>query len=259
MKIAAGIEYSGLHFSGWQRQKHASSVQQLVEEALSKVADHPLHVQCAGRTDAGVHALHQVIHFETSAQREMYSWVFGSNVNMSNEVSLIWAKQVVDEFHARYSATGRTYRYIILNRSARPGLNQGFVTWERRPLDTESMLAAAVDLVGEYDFTSYRSIACQAKNPVREIRRLDVYRKDELVVIEVEANAFLQHMVRNITGVLMTIGMHKEEIGWAKHVLDAKDRTMAGVTAPAQGLYLVDVEYPKRFNIPYHSKLLDIL
>ncbi|MCZ6526199.1 MAG: tRNA pseudouridine(38-40) synthase TruA [Gammaproteobacteria bacterium] len=250
MKIAAGVEYCGLNFFGWQRQSHAPSVQQHVEEALSKVADHPIRVHCAGRTDTGVHALQQVIHFESTAQRQMHSWLFGSNVNMSAGVSLTWVQQAGDDFHARFSATGRTYRYIILNRPARPALGHGLVTWEKRPLDIDLMTAAAVDLVGKHDFTSYRTQSCQAKSPVREIRRLDIFRKGEYIIFEIAADAFLHHMVRNIAGVLMTIGRGDQAPGWAKQVLQARDRKVSGMTASAHGLYLIDVEYPVRFNLP---------
>lgn len=250
MKIAAGVEYCGLHYAGWQRQKHAPSLQQHVEQALAKVADHPLHIICAGRTDAGVHALYQVIHFETNATRAPHSWVLGGNVNLRRDISLLWAREVTADFHARFSATGRTYRYTILNRPSRPGVNSGLVTWEGRPLNEERMVAAAQELIGEHDFTSYRALACQAKSPVREIRRLDVKRQGDYVIIEIEANAFLHHMVRNISGVLMAIGIGKRPVDWAKQILAARDRTKGGVTAPAHGLYLINVDYPEEFGIP---------
>ncbi|MFQ5659359.1 MAG: tRNA pseudouridine(38-40) synthase TruA [Gammaproteobacteria bacterium] len=250
MKIAAGVEYCGARFFGWQRQKSLISVQQHVEEALSVVADHRVRVHCAGRTDTGVHAVQQVIHFETKAHREMYSWVFGANANMCPDVSLVWAKQMDDDFHARFSATGRSYRYIILNRPSRPGLGHGLVTWEYRALHEELMSTAAADLIGEHDFTAFRAQGCRANTPVREIRRLNVYRNSEYVIIEIEANAFLQHMVRNIAGVLMAIGMGKKGPYWARQVLQARDRSLGGVTAPAQGLYLADIEYPDKFIIP---------
>jgi tRNA pseudouridine38-40 synthase len=250
MKIAAGIEYRGTCFSGWQRQKHAASIQQHVEEALSMVANHDVTTTCAGRTDAGVHAILQVIHFETTALRKSHSWVLGANANMTADICLLWARQVKEDFHARFSATGRCYRYVILNRKHRPGICHGLVTWEHRPLDIDLMSTAAAHLVGMHDYTSYRAMACQARNPVREVRRIDIYRKDQYVIIEIEANAFLHHMVRNIAGVLMTIGKQDEAPGWAKEILQARDRNQGGITAPADGLYLLNVEYPHVYGVP---------
>ncbi len=250
MKIAAGVEYDGSKYSGWQRQKLSVSVQQHVEAALSGVADHPLSVTCAGRTDAGVHALNQVIHFESDALRDAHSWVFGSNTHLPGDISLTWAKPVQADFHARYSATSRIYKYIILNRPARPGLGHGYVTWECRRLDSDRMSRAALSLVGEHDFTSYRAKSCQAKTPVRNVLNLSVKRDNEHVVIVVEANAFLHHMVRNIAGVLIEIGISKHEVGWEIDVLNAKSRDCGGVTAAAAGLYLTGVNYPEKYGIP---------
>ena len=217
------------------------------------VADEEVVVLCAGRTDTGVHALHQVIHFETHAERKPHSWVYGGNANLIPDISLLWAKPVNDDFHARYSATGRCYRYLILNRSTRPGINYGFSAWEYRSLDIEGMSAAAKFLIGEHDFTSFRGRGCQAKNPVREIRRLDISRKGEYIIIDVNANAFLMHMVRNIVGVLTSVGMGEQDPSWVKEVLLARDRKSAGITAPANGLYLMDIEYPENFGIPKRS------
>ena len=250
MKIAAIVEYDGSNYSGWQRQKHSVSVQEHVEAALSAVADHPLAVTCAGRTDAGVHALNQVIHFETDATRDAHSWVLGANSGLPGDISLTWAKPVHEGFHARYSATSRIYKYVILNRPARPGLGRGHVTWECRRLDCDRMSRAALSLIGEHDFTSYRATACQAKNPVRTVLNLAVERKNEYVIIMVEANAFLHHMVRNIAGVLMGIGMGRHEVGWELDVLNARSRDCGGVTAAADGLYLTGVNYPEEYGIP---------
>lgn len=250
MRIALGLEYCGTRYAGWQRQGHASSIQQCVEEALSKVADQEVTVQCAGRTDAGVHALHQVIHFETTAVRESRAWVLGGNVNLPPDIGILWASQVSDDFHARFSATGRTYRYLILNRPARPGILHGRVTWEYRSLDENRMRQAAACLTGEHDFTSYRAVECQSSHPIRTVRRLDIVRQADRVIIEIEANAFLHHMVRNIAGVLMAIGAGKAAVEWSKQVLDARDRTMGGVTAAAAGLYLLNVSYPEIFQLP---------
>lgn len=250
MKLAAGVEYRGTYFAGWQRQHHAASVQEHVEQALSKVADRRVTSVCAGRTDTGVHAIQQVIHFATDALRLPHSWLLGANANLREDVCLRWVIEVEDGFHARYSALSRTYRYVILNRKYRPSINRGLVTWEHRPLDAEAMAAAGSDLVGRHDFTSYRAIACQAKHPVREIRRLDIRSEGQFILIEIQADGFLHHMVRNIAGVLMTIGKGDRRPGWAKEVLEARDRNQGGVTAPPDGLYLIDVEYPEKFHIP---------
>lgn len=256
MKIAAGIEYRGTRFSGWQRQKHASSIQQHVEDALSVVADHEVTTICAGRTDAGVHAARQVIHFETSARRKIHSWVLGANSNMCRDVSLVWARPVTEDFHARFSAISRYYRYLILNRKYRPGISQGLVSWIHRPLDATLMHRAAQYLVGRHDFTSYRAVACQAATPVRKITRLDVHRREQFVLIEVEADAFLHHMVRNIAGVLIAVGEGEAAPEWAADVLQARDRNAGGVTAPAEGLYLMNVKYPEVYGLPGTGSLL---
>ena len=253
MKIAAGLEYCGTRFSGWQRQKHASGVQQHVENAFSFVADEKIQVHCAGRTDSGVHALHQVIHFETEAQREIHSWVLGVNANLDKDITVLWACPVAEDFHARYSACGRQYRYLILNRCTRPGINNGFTVWEYRDLNVEWMSSAAGFLIGEHDFTSFRGRGCQAKSPIREVRELTVTRNGEYIVIDIHANAFLMHMVRNIVGVLTSVGMGKHEPGWVQTVLSARNREQGGVTAPPQGLYLMDIDYPEKFGIPRRS------
>lgn len=250
MKIAAALEYCGSQFSGWQRLKKDRSVQQCVEEALSFVANQPIKIYCAGRTDAGVHARYQVIHFETEVRREMHSWVFGANTNLPTDVSILWAKEVDDDFHARFLAVSRSYTYVILNRPARAGLLNPLLTWECRPLNVELMSQAASGLIGEHDFTSYRAQGCQAKTSVRQIHDLKIERLGDYVIFNIRANAFLYHMVRNIVGVLLAIGIEKEKVGWARHVLAAKNRSAAGKTAPANGLYLVNVEYPPRFEIP---------
>ncbi len=250
MKIAFGVEYCGTAYFGWQRQAISPTIQECIEVALSKVADQQITVHCAGRTDTGVHAIHQVIHIETDASREEHSWVFGANANLPDDISLLWAKQVEDDFHARFSATNRVYRYIILNRLPRSGLAAGRVTWECRALNEKLMQEAACHLIGEHDFTSYRAVSCQAKNPVRHVKRLDIYREGDYLFLEIEANGYLQHMVRNIAGVLMAIGLEKEPVIWSKQVLDACDRILGGITAPADGLYLIKIEYPEKFDIP---------
>ncbi|OGI49898.1 MAG: tRNA pseudouridine(38-40) synthase TruA [Candidatus Muproteobacteria bacterium RIFCSPLOWO2_01_FULL_60_18] len=258
MRIAAILEYDGSHFSGWQRQDHARSVQAIVEEALSRVADEPIQVTVAGRTDAGVHALAQVIHFDTSATRSDYSWVRGANSHLPPDVALLWAGPVDDGFHARYSATGRHYHYVILNRLIRPTYLARRVTHEYRLLDVAPMQVAAKYLLGEHDFTSFRATECQAKSPMRELRALEVVRQDEFVHIRAHANAFLQHMVRNLAGVLMTIGAGEHEPDWAKAVLEARDRKVGGVTAAADGLYLREIEYPETFKLPRLSRAVGL-
>jgi tRNA pseudouridine38-40 synthase len=250
MRIAAIVEYDGSRFSGWQWQDDAPSVQEAVEKALSQVADEPIRVTVAGRTDAGVHASAQVIHFDTGARRSDYAWLRGGNSNLPNEVALLWAGEVSAEFHARFSASGRAYRYVILNRSVRPTFLARRVTHEYRPLDVQRMQLAARSLIGQHDFSSFRAMQCQAKSPVRELRRLDVNRHGEFVVIEAAANAFLHHMVRNLAGVLMDIGAGDREPGWAIEVLEARDRTLGGITAAPYGLYLTAVEYPAPCRIP---------
>jgi tRNA pseudouridine38-40 synthase len=253
MRIAAIVEYDGSEFSGWQRQSDARSVQQVVEEALSKVADEPIAVTVAGRTDAGVHAAGQVLHFDTSAARSEYAWVRGANSNLPDDVALLWAGEVSGDFHARYSATGRHYEYVLLNRPVRPTYLARRVTHEYRPLDIARMRAAAAHLLGEHDFTSFRATECQAKSPVRTLRALEVTRDGEFVRVQAYANAFLHHMVRNLVGVLAKIGSGERDPEWAKEVLEARDRRVGGITAPADGLYLSAVEYPAAFRIPQHS------
>jgi tRNA pseudouridine38-40 synthase len=255
MRIAAVVEYDGTAFSGWQRQNDVRSVQQCVEEGLSKVADEPIEVTVAGRTDAGVHAAAQVIHFDTGAVRSAYSWIRGGNTHLPPDAALLWAGEVDGEFHARYSATGRHYRYVILNSPIRTAHLRQRVTWDYRPLELTRMREAAAHLVGMHDFTSFRAVECQARSPVRELRALTVERHGELVHIHAYANAFLHHMVRNIAGVLMQIGAGEQAPLWAKEVLDARDRRRGGVTAPPDGLYLTQVEYPENFKIPNPSRV----
>jgi len=255
MRIALAVEYDGSPFCGWQYQDHSPSVQATVEKALSRVANHPVRVICAGRTDTGVHATEQIIHFDTESQRDDHQWVLGANTHLPDSISILWAKQVSEDFHARFSATRRRYRYVILNRRIRHALLAHRTVWEYRPLDESRMAAAAKYLVGEHDFSSYRALACQAKSPVRTLYQLDVKRHEEIITLDLEANAFLHHMVRNIAGVLMSIGAGEQEPIWAKEVLEKQDRTLGGVTAPAGGLYLTGVDYPPEFEIPRLSRL----
>mgnify|MGYP001817915582 FL=1 len=251
MRVALGIEYDGSAFHGWQAQQEGvRTVQTALEAALAKVANHPLRVVCAGRTDTGVHALGQVVHFDTEAQRSERNWLLGTNVNLPYDVSVTWARPVDNAFSARFSAVSRRYRYFILNRTSRSAVLAGRVTWTHRPLDAGRMQEAAKALVGEHDFSSYRALGCQAKSPVRTLYELKVERQGEFVVLSLHANAFLHHMVRNIAGVLMAIGRGDREVGWSGEVLDLRDRTLGGVTAPPDGLYFAAVEYPEAFGIP---------
>jgi tRNA pseudouridine38-40 synthase len=253
MRIAAILEYDGANFCGWQLQNGDRTVQGAVEAALSKVADHAVRVTVAGRTDTGVHACAQVIHFDTNAQRSDYEWLRGANSNLPTDAAVLWVGQVEPSFHARFSATGRCYRYIILNRPVRPTFLARRVSWDYRPMDVAAMQQAAQYLVGTHDFTSFRAAQCQAKNPVRELRRLDVERHEEFVVIETVANGFLHHMVRNIAGVLSSIGAGEQSPVWAREVLLARDRSAGGITAAADGLYLLRVQYPSHYGLPQLS------
>ncbi|MEE8511040.1 MAG: tRNA pseudouridine(38-40) synthase TruA [Acidiferrobacterales bacterium] len=256
MRIAAIVEYDGSRFCGWQLQQGDRTVQGCVEQALSKVADETVHVTVAGRTDAGVHACAQVIHFDSGARRSDYEWLRGGNSNLPRDVALLWVGEVDASFHARFSTTGRRYRYAILNRAVRPTYLAGRVTWEYRPLDIAPMQQASRYLIGTHDFSSFRAVQCQAKSPVRELRRLSVTRQGELVFIEASANGFLHHMVRNIAGVLMAIGAGEQHPQWAQALLAARDRTVGGITAPADGLYLAAVDYPEHCAIPLLSSTL---
>ena len=250
MRIALGVEYDGRAFSGWEIQKERETVQAVLEAALSNVADHPLRTTCAGRTDAGVHAWGQVVHFESGQSRPLHAWVLGTNTVLPSSVSVSWAQDVPDEFHARFSAKRRHYRYLILNRAARSGLLDGRVGWESRPLDIDSMQEGANRLLGEHDFSAFRAAGCQAKSPVRSLYRLEVRRRDQMIAVDVVANAFLQHMVRNVVGSLVQVGLGKQPPVWITTLLESRDRTRGGATMAAYGLYLVAVEYPARYGLP---------
>ncbi|HEV7165059.1 MAG TPA: tRNA pseudouridine(38-40) synthase TruA [Gammaproteobacteria bacterium] len=250
-RYALGLEYDGTAFMGWQRQTHPGrTVQAGLEEALAKVADHPVEVTCAGRTDAGVHALGQVVHFDSEARRNLRGWLLGVNSNLPPDVAAGWIQAAPEDFHARFSAEARQYRYVILNRLTRPALGREAVTWVHQALDVERMQTAARHLLGRHDFSAFRSVDCQAKQPVRTLKRLDIHREGERVIIDVVADGFLHHMVRNITGVLLAVGDGRQETGWSREVLEGRDRTLGGVTAPAAGLSLMAVSYPQRYGIP---------
>jgi len=254
-RIALGLEYDGSRYSGWQAQAHASGIQTAVESALSFVANHSVAVTSAGRTDTGVHAIMQVIHFDTSADRSERGWVMGANTNLDDTISVLWARQVPEQFNARYSATARSYRYVILNRLPRPSLLRERVCWIREPLNEQAMHQAAQHLVGEHDFSSYRAAECQSPTPMRRMYRIDVTRHYEYLIVDVTANAFLHHMVRNIVGVLIEVGRGNEAIDWPLQVLRARNRTDGGVTAPAAGLYLFGVHYPVDLALPSLPRL----
>ncbi|WP_411725317.1 tRNA pseudouridine(38-40) synthase TruA [Methyloglobulus sp.] len=251
-RIVLGIEYDGSGFSGWQWQPNQRSVQSELEKVLSKVANRPVTTICAGRTDAGVHALEQVVHCDVDVGREFHAWLLGGNSYLPDDIRIIWVKQAVSDFHARYSAIARLYRYIILNRPVKSALQGKQVTWCYYPLDAEVMNKAAQHLVGNHDFSSFRAQGCQSKSAFRMVHFVDVCREGDTVIIQICANAFLHHMVRNITGVLMDIGMGKQAEDWALTLLAAKKRELGGVTAPPYGLYLVSVYYPACYGMSKH-------
>ncbi|AYO10005.1 MAG: tRNA pseudouridine(38-40) synthase TruA [Pseudomonadota bacterium] len=250
MRIALGIEYNGTNYFGWQRQREVKSVQEELEKALSVVANHPVEVQCAGRTDAGVHGTGQVVHFDTNVSRKMVAWTMGANANMPSDIAVRWAVEVNDDFHARFSATARRYRYIIFNHALRPGILNSGVSHYHGELDEKKMHEAGQYLLGENDFSSFRAAHCQSLSPCRNMMHLNVTRHGDYIVIDIKANAFVHHMVRNITGSLIKVGRGEEKPEWIKSLLEAKDRKLAGATAKAEGLYLVDVDYPEEFGLP---------
>ncbi len=256
MRVAMGVEYDGTAFHGWQTQGDVRTVQEELGKAVSRVADHPVVIHCAGRTDAGVHGVGQVVHFDTEAERTPRNWVLGTNVNLPDDVNIAWAQPVADDFHARFSAISRSYRYRILNRTTRSALWRNRAVWIHRPLDEQRMQAAAAHLVGTHDFSSYRALGCQAKSPVRTVTELRVTRERDQVVIDISANGFLHHMVRNIAGVLIAIGEGDQPVTWTRDVLEYRDRTLGGVTAPPQGLYLMRVGYPEKYDLPDGPTLL---
>ncbi|RAJ96899.1 tRNA pseudouridine(38-40) synthase TruA [Aliidiomarina maris] len=250
MRIALGIEYNGAAYYGWQRQQSMPTVQGMLEKALSKIADHPVQVTCAGRTDAGVHATGQVVNFDTSTQRAEPAWTLGVNSNLPSDIAVRWSHVVDETFDARFSATARRYRYVIYDSPTRPAILASGVTHIYHPLDVERMQAAAPALLGEHDFSAFRAAHCQSNTPFRHIQFIEVTRRGRYIVVEVMANAFLHHMVRNIVGSLIVIGQGEQPTSWLAELLAGKDRTAAAATAKPNGLYLVDVTYPERFQLP---------
>jgi tRNA pseudouridine38-40 synthase len=250
VRVAALLEYDGSAYAGWQFQAHSKSLQETVEAALAFVAGAPVAAVCAGRTDAGVHALGQVIHFDTAARRTARAWVLGANTRLPPDIALQWAGEVAADFHARHSAVRRIYRYHILNRSARSALGAGRITWIHRPLDADAMRAAAQVLIGEHDFSAFRSVECQSKSKLRRVERISVAAERDSLHIEISANAYLHHMVRNIVGTLLEVQTAADPPGEMQRILESRDRRKAGATAPAAGLYLSRVEYPAEHAIP---------
>lgn len=250
MKIAIGIEYDGSRFHGWQSQPSGDTVQDHLEHALATIAGEPVRLAAAGRTDAGVHALAQVAHFETAAVRPESAWVRGVNTLLAQAVAVQWAAPVAEDFHARYSAIARTYRYLLYNHPVRPALHHGHVGWFHLPLDADAMRAAIVHLLGEHDFSAFRSSECQAKSPVRVMRSCKLEQHGSHLRFEFKANGFLHHMVRNIVGCAVYVGKGKHPPRWLAEVLASRDRRLAAPTFAPDGLYLADVEYAPGWKLP---------
>ncbi|MBA3660568.1 MAG: tRNA pseudouridine(38-40) synthase TruA [Gammaproteobacteria bacterium] len=250
MRIALGIEYNGSGFYGWQVQQDLVTVQRTLELALAKIANEPVLLHCAGRTDSNVHATSQVVHFDTQAKRHIDAWIWGTNSHLPAAIAVRWAKAVDYQFHARFSATSRRYRYIIYNHPIRSATLANRVAWHYYPLDVEPMRLAGSYLLGEQDFSSFRSSKCGSKTPKRNITDFSIARTNDFILLEIEANAFLHHMVRNIAGVLMKIGRGEKDPSWMKEVIEARNRRLAADTAAAEGLYLINVAYPEKYQFP---------
>jgi tRNA pseudouridine38-40 synthase len=256
VRVALGVEYDGSAFSGWQTQLHTSTVQDALERALSSVAGCPVATTCAGRTDAGVHAFMQVVHFDIDVVRPDSAWVRGTNANLPSSVVVTWARPVPDEFHARYSALARRYRYLLLNHPVRPAVMHGKVGWHHAPLNVEAMRIASSFLLGEHDFSAFRSSECQAKSPVRTLHRLEIVVDGDLIAIDIEANAFLHHMVRNIVGALVYVGNGRQPADWMGRILAGRDRSRAAPTFDASGLYLAGVAYGSEWSLPTTGRMM---
>ncbi|MDC7704491.1 tRNA pseudouridine(38-40) synthase TruA [Vogesella indigofera] len=254
MRVALGVEYDGRAFSGWQTQPGGNTVQDKLNQALSRIAGHPVTTLAAGRTDAGVHALMQVVHFDSDAVRPLNAWVRGVNAHLPPEIAVVWAREVSDEFHARFSAFSRSYRYFLLTHPVRPGLTAGRVGWYHQPLDVAAMRAAAAVLLGRHDFSSFRAAECQAKSPLKDLQQLDISEVDGLLRFDLTADAFLHHMVRNIVGALLYVGRGKLDTAGMAALLAATDRTKAPPTFMPDGLYLTGVGYPAQFDLPSQAQ-----
>lgn len=256
MRIAIGVEYAGNAFEGWQSQQHGRTVQDVLEQAIARIAGHPVRLHCAGRTDAGVHATAQVAHFDTFAQRPLTAWVRGVNSRLTESVCVRWALEVDDTFHARFLACARRYRYIVHNSPVRPALLAGRVGWFHPPLDLGRMSAAIAVLLGRHDFSAFRAAGCQAKSPIKIMHAASVHQDGEYFVFDFYANAFLHHMVRNLVGALVYIGKGHHSIDWLVKVLREGDRSLAAPTFPADGLYLCGVDYPARWSLPGDGRII---
>lgn len=250
MRIALGIEYNGHGYYGWQEQAGLPTIQGILQDALSRVANEPIFLFCAGRTDANVHATGQVVHFDTRAKRHIDAWLWGTNTHLPPSIVVRWARAVDYHFHARFKATARCYRYIIFNHPVRSAILQTRATWHYYHLDVERMREAGKYLIGEQDFSSFRSSQCNSKSPMRNVVAFHIKREGDYIILDIEANAFLHHMVRNIVGTLMKIGAGFKEPEWMQQVLFAKSRRAAAETAPADGLYLTQVRYPEPYIFP---------
>jgi tRNA pseudouridine38-40 synthase len=250
MRIALGISYQGSAYHGWQSQKGLACIQTCLVQAISQVADHPISLSCAGRTDKGVHAIGQVVHFDTAAQRSQQAWLLGCNSHLPADIRINWVQEVDSNFHARFSALARRYYYIIYNHRLKNALWNQYTSHCYYPLNENTMQSAALHLIGEHNFSSFRAASCQASSACREIQHIRIKRQGCYVIIDIQANAFLHHMVRNMSAVLMTIGAGKKPIEWAKEVLLAQDRKAADITAAPNGLYLYQVFYPEKFVLP---------
>ena len=250
MRIALGIEYCGTNFRGWQSQAGGGTVQDALEAAIGQIAGEKIGVLCAGRTDAGVHATHQVAHFDTTVERPLSAWVRGVNSQLPEGVAVRWAQPVGDEFHARFSARGRRYRYLLLNRPQRPGLWQGRLGWFHLPLDLAAMQEASVRLLGEHDFSAFRAAECQAKSPIKTLARAEVRQSGNLLIFDFEASAFLHHMVRNLVGTLVYIGKGAQSPAWIDELLQLRDRTRAAPTFSPDGLYFRGPIYEAHWGLP---------
>jgi len=254
MKIALGLEYCGVGFCGWQSQSTGCGVQDALVAALSVIAGETIHVVGAGRTDAGVHAAFQVAHFDTTIARPLTAWVRGVNSHLPAGIAVLWAREVGEDFHARFAAVERGYRYVLLNHPVRPGLSNGLVGWHYRPLDESAMNQAAAQLLGEHDFSAFRAAECQAKSPIKILHRASVARRGDFLVCDFRANAFLHHMIRNIMGGLVQVGLGKHPPEWMSAILQGRNRTLAAPTFDAAGLYLCYIRYPSHFGLPETSE-----
>ncbi len=255
-RIALGLEYDGSAFAGWQSQPQGNTVQDVLERALGQIADSGVRVHCAGRTDAGVHAAAQVVHFDTSAERPLNAWVRGTNAHLPDSVAVRWSRVAPDDFHARFSAISRSYRYVLFNHAVRPALLHGRVGWFHLPLDVDVMQRAARHFVGEQDFSAFRAAECQAKSPVKTLHEATVSRQGYCIVFEFRANAFLHHMVRNLVGALVYVGKGAHSPDWIAEVLASHDRSLAAPTFSPSGLYLSGIEYEARWQLPMNGRII---